>query len=459
MTNAQQIGAERTFDDLMIQASVFCEAANLTPEQVAVNSFGYPFIPIPEKRQKGSRIRMAPRNVSSDFLGHPIYWIDSELTDFREGETPEQWSIRMFFVILSLGYIDPETMSWIDVLEVKDFNAFQSSMGESPFIAYHSAGFVQCFADAEEFALMTRSDILKDDNGVSIEGAMNREADKALDMISAIGITDNADYEAKLKASVEMVAIALGGPPEEVSEPSLGGWRLIESQVNAELADYYEAAQDWSVSRVGIQARLISSASLIKATTVGLNVAASTLTMPVIQRMGLSTIESSYLMRFITEQSTATVISDELQYADHLTKAFESISYEEVENIFKRIYSDYQQAWKRARMAFLNFSIQDDVAAGKRDFFISYDDVADFYDVDRDNSRYTETLSYVETSSPAQSLDEFFTDEQPREREYSPEITHRPDNDADDLNSILDELDDYSHNSRKEVGKYEIELD
>ena len=92
----------------------------LEPNQFATNVFGFPAIPKPIIR-KSSRgiIRLAPGAARDEFretLGHPIFWIEPHLTEARVGETEENWSIRMYYLILLMGYWNPEK-GWINFLQ------------------------------------------------------------------------------------------------------------------------------------------------------------------------------------------------------------------------------------------------------------------------------------------------------------------------------------------------------
>lgn len=101
----------------------FYEMSNLKPNQFVQNSWGFPFIPIPEPISYPGmdRPRLAPKNVSPQFFGHPIYWIDTELTLITEDERQDtvRWSIRMFYLMLALGLIDPHSLRFVDAVIAK----------------------------------------------------------------------------------------------------------------------------------------------------------------------------------------------------------------------------------------------------------------------------------------------------------------------------------------------------
>lgn len=99
----------------------FSKRTGLSRTQFAVNGWGFPFIPVPEVRVAYNNIRTAPRNVIASFFGHPIYWIDPELTKRRDGEGEQEWCIRMFFLIDGMGYWT-KNVEFIDFLKVNDFS-------------------------------------------------------------------------------------------------------------------------------------------------------------------------------------------------------------------------------------------------------------------------------------------------------------------------------------------------
>lgn len=110
-----------SFDENRAVMNRFMNISNLPKSLIAPNGWGYPYIPIPQLREGYGRIRLAPKGVSRSFLGHPIYWIDPKLTAFRVGETLQEWSIRMFYLIDGFGYWT-EKVEFVDFLEVNGFS-------------------------------------------------------------------------------------------------------------------------------------------------------------------------------------------------------------------------------------------------------------------------------------------------------------------------------------------------
>lgn len=104
-------------------AQIMGKSSGLGVDQIASNPFGFPCIPIPvERTTRMGKIRLAPSNVNDDFIGHPIYWISPEFTTFDPTEeTEEQWSVRMFFIIMGMG-LWTEDLQWIDYPHTKGYD-------------------------------------------------------------------------------------------------------------------------------------------------------------------------------------------------------------------------------------------------------------------------------------------------------------------------------------------------
>lgn len=91
---------------------------NLSPDQFVDNPWGFPIIPLPVKRDHDpSRLMIAPATISFEGVGHPIFWIEPELTrrTAEERQHPERWAVRMFYLIMALGMFDPDTLRWFNV--------------------------------------------------------------------------------------------------------------------------------------------------------------------------------------------------------------------------------------------------------------------------------------------------------------------------------------------------------
>lgn len=129
----------------------FSDRTGLSREQFAVNQWGLPFIPIPFVRTGYGNVRIAPKNVSVSFFGHPIYWIEPELTKRRPNEGEQEWCIRMFFLIDAFGYWTEE-VEFIDFLKVNGF-----SYDDAQIQTYHRIPDQN--AETNKFPLLDESDL------------------------------------------------------------------------------------------------------------------------------------------------------------------------------------------------------------------------------------------------------------------------------------------------------------
>lgn len=131
-------------------AESFSEKSGLDREQFAVNGWGFPFIPKVFLQDRFGRKRMAPPNVKRLFLGHPIYWIEPHLTALNPGESEQEWCVRMFLLIDSMGYWN-EHGQFIDYLKISDFSENKSQLKVYRNIAQE--------AETDSFGLLDEKDM------------------------------------------------------------------------------------------------------------------------------------------------------------------------------------------------------------------------------------------------------------------------------------------------------------
>ena len=136
-------------------AQLFSERTGLKTNQFAMNSWGFPPIPIPDFKYGNGVVRQAPRELKSEFMGHPIFWIDPELTRMREDESRDVWSIRMYYLILAFGMWSNTEISaeWVNYPRIKGIQWDQSDVD-----AYHHIGNPPTIFDRVEF--LTGKDLL-----------------------------------------------------------------------------------------------------------------------------------------------------------------------------------------------------------------------------------------------------------------------------------------------------------
>lgn len=106
-----------TMQETTIMRAVFMKVSGLNSEQFAENPWGFPFVPYPTQNRSTSKTRnvMVPENISFEYAAHPIFWIDPRLTAPTRSESidPARWSVRMFYLMLALGVMDPESLKWV----------------------------------------------------------------------------------------------------------------------------------------------------------------------------------------------------------------------------------------------------------------------------------------------------------------------------------------------------------
>lgn len=82
------------------------------------NPWGFPFQPLPTYQvfEDLPHPHLVPSNIKLQFFGHPLFWIDTKLTTptQEEGTDTARWTIRMFYLLLGFGLLDPETLNWFD---------------------------------------------------------------------------------------------------------------------------------------------------------------------------------------------------------------------------------------------------------------------------------------------------------------------------------------------------------
>lgn len=90
------------------------------------NPWGFPFVPVPKYNQynaESRRLHLAPNHVSFEWLGHPMYWLDPNITRFRRTEMtdPARWAVRMYYTMLAAGLLrkDNGTVRWVNAIRAR----------------------------------------------------------------------------------------------------------------------------------------------------------------------------------------------------------------------------------------------------------------------------------------------------------------------------------------------------
>lgn len=179
--------------------------SGLARHQFAASTWGFPPIPIPERREvPGGAIRLAPANVSNMYLDHPIYWTDPALTAWdREAESEDEWCVRMFYLLTALGCMEAEpVVAWRPMLPrygvaptAADLEAYRREGAGCRLDALPLLGMddlVRPWAEMEEQHAKAAAAIARRRSG-DWDAAIARQADaysKALRFVGAMRIND-----------------------------------------------------------------------------------------------------------------------------------------------------------------------------------------------------------------------------------------------------------------------------
>lgn len=110
--------------DAIVLQDAYALASGLKPNEGFVqNAWGFPIVPIPSsKKIEGiDTPHLVPDVINLKFFAHPIFWIDESISSPRSTEVddPTRWAIRMFYTMLGLGLLHPDTYEWYDAPAVK----------------------------------------------------------------------------------------------------------------------------------------------------------------------------------------------------------------------------------------------------------------------------------------------------------------------------------------------------
>lgn len=103
-----------TMTELLLSRKIFIQASGLQVGEFVENSWGFPFIPKPQLDLASESGRLVPAHIRSEYVAHPIFWIDPRLTDMtsEEQRDPARWNIRMFYLLLGFGLLDGDSLKW-----------------------------------------------------------------------------------------------------------------------------------------------------------------------------------------------------------------------------------------------------------------------------------------------------------------------------------------------------------
>ena len=337
----------------------FILATGLEREQFAMNSWGFPIIPIPEKRVMGDRIRLAPQNLKSGFLGHPIYWIDPELTKWdRDDEPEEHWSIRMYFLILSFGLWGVRgSRNWVNypaTLHLPNVDITDESVIE----AYHQSNMPRCRFD--DIPLLQEEDMRIP------QQQWKREFEGTIAECSRILDGQVNDFYAKQMAALANALDVFGSNVDlrdrRVSPVNPGGWWMREVHPEAmRVGDRYQRAlREGSVSSLEKPMRELSEKVRVQMQIMAQSIAI--LMVPIIRTATTESEAFSEMLTFyrigVLESSTTEGMWDYSSYIETMIVDYpfrdDGVLYS-IDDWVRRMYRDYSDVWKRLRLVSYNY--------------------------------------------------------------------------------------------------------
>lgn len=342
----------------------FMEQSGLKEGQFAMNSFGFPPIPIPSPRKMSGKLRLAPTNVKNEFLGHPIYWIDPELTRFDpQKESADNWSIRMFFLITAFGLFN-ENNEWVDFLEERGFD-----YSEVEVYYYHQPDNPNCFADLPEFAFLKQNELT-----IELE-FIDATAQNALIRCAGMLAVENEKSKKNQQIAYGQALSIIGNnnlTDTTVEYYSDGGYwkRSIEPMLNKVITEYEKRIESMTVFEV--TNIMFDASTKIKNILIDIDRYTTLLAIPQVS-------ESENLKERYTAQMAYLALSSAYNKAQESDYNFvpdidyalsQEVSSDGINHWLSRIASMYELAWKRLRLATVNYERQ---SQGK-DVYSNYDE-------------------------------------------------------------------------------------
>lgn len=345
-------------DEVRASAEIFSQRSNLGENQFAINSWGFPFIPKPFVKKPYGFVRIAPNNVAKSFFGHPIYWIDPQLTAKRDDEHDAEWSIRMFCLIDAFGYWNKD-LSFVDFLQVNDFD-------------FSSVNISVYFDSADQESVTDTYEIL-DEKYLSMMGS-------SLEQVESLYLSILRDlFTIQDRESVKMLQrqVMAYNYAKNILGKSYMSWsatyddsssiwaRLIYPKLEEINTEYNQRAMNDNVVTTDLLKRARSMMNILLDTVKKFHDAANILELPI--------YISEY--RYLGKSMTTSIVSNAataMNLASRKNVLRES-QFDNVEKEIKRVLTSgnqgvgefiavinemgevYKKAWNRLRLAFINF--------------------------------------------------------------------------------------------------------
>ncbi|MFF1945145.1 hypothetical protein ACFVWF_23750 [Rhodococcus qingshengii] len=346
----------------------------LEPNQFATNVFGFPAIPKPIIR-KSSRgiIRLAPGAARDEFretLGHPIFWIEPHLTEARVGETEENWSIRMYYLILLMGYWNPEK-GWINFLSSKgfDYNPVDVEgyhMGSLPRISIDlptsapDEDAAQSAEAGDRYRFLNESDIV---GGLA---AVEEHYRSAIARCESALLADLKAFLDRQTSCLDIAYQCLGGRDGALHRSDLdfddssGSWiTVIEPRLFEIAARYRNELAQPAPDMASILEDAEDLYGRVQSVLVAFGNIAATLSVPVIQKgESASTMHSETISYMGLAISQASSREHGYRIVQMVRECFSGRRFETaLDEVNVHVHDQYEIAWKRMRLAVVNHQL------------------------------------------------------------------------------------------------------
>lgn len=331
----------------------FRESSNLNNDQFVVSSFAYPVIPKPEKRTGYNQIRLAPKNVAKKYFGHPIYWIESHLTERRDDEPWQYWAIRMFYTIEALGYWNDDK-SFVDFLEIAGF-----SFKDSQIETYHNISDLN--AETNAFSLLNEGDF----KGVTIEDI----EEKTRAAVKRYLETEERENIKILQKQAESYAFAKNILGEGVLEWTAGisskgsHWNTKIFPRFLKIGEIYDKrAEEGDTTVSDLLKETRKNVQDFKEVIMKMNSAASILFLPIQAASRSANPASISLMSTLLSMANAENVMKNTKLKaidDAVQKAITdrgNIGVGGYDDVIQEVEKIYRKAWERLRFHFVNYN-------------------------------------------------------------------------------------------------------
>lgn len=350
-------------------SQIMQESSGLHSSQIASNPFGFPCIPIPvDRKGPGGAARRSPDNVNDDFLGHPVYWIDPDFTNFDPSkESEEQWSVRMFFIIMGMG-LWTENLNWIDYPHVKGY-------------AYDDPDDLRAYRTEDKPSRLDDIPTMSDDDMVIDMETVYSSYVVASDNLSRMIQSEYGDYLQDQARSVAHAKHVLKENPFNVDlviDADDSFWTTKMFPLLDELSEQYDSrfVDGMDNARVVVSDLIdpMMEASARFATILrAFDKATTLLAIPVVQKQTTRSDVFAYLISYMGLGPASTgKEGGEYDLSDLITRVTSDPAYKEKgsfdHHVINGAFKIYESAWRRLRFAYANYIAQENLGITFEDY-------------------------------------------------------------------------------------------